>query len=229
MSPIIPISRQFDQPTLHNLIDADPVVQRYRALFALFDWSTSDPPRKRGPGNPGHPKSAYFKALLVRIGEHLSSTPRWRNYLLDHPLLVLDLGFRPHLDLNAPNGFDVPKAVPCVRHLNDMLQWLDQNLLADLFAQTVQALQAEIPGLGEVVAYDVKHIYANVKENNPRVHMKDRSCKGRQPKVTPIVASASNAPPTRSSPMAPRRRSKSISGATALASRPLPCPITVMW
>src|SRR5207248_4196671 len=40
-------------------------------------------------------------------------------------------------------------------------------------------------GLGEVVAYDVKHIYANVKENNPRVHMKDRFCKERQPTGDP--------------------------------------------
>src|SRR3989440_2891953 len=185
MSPIIPFSRQFDQPTIHHLIAADAVVQRYRTLFALFDWSTLDPPHKRGPGNPGHPKSAYVKALLVRIGEHLSSTPRWRAYLLDHPLLVLELGFRPHLDRNSPYGFDVAKTVPCVRHLNDILQRLDQHWLSDLFTQTVHALQAEIPGLGEVVAYDVKHIYANVKENNPRVYMKDRFCKERQPTGDP--------------------------------------------
>src|SRR5438128_323127 len=85
MAPIIPLSRQFDQPTMHHLIAADVVVQRYRKLFA----------------------------------------------------------------------------------------------------QSVHALQAEIPGLGEVVAYDVKHIYANVKENNPRVWMKDRFCKDRQPKGDP--------------------------------------------
>ena len=185
MSPIIPFSRPFDQPTMHYLMAADAVVQRYRTLFALFDWSALDPPHKRGPGNPGHPKSAYVKALLVRIGEHLSSTPRWRAYLLDHPLLVLELGFRPHLDLNEPYGFDVAKTVPCVRHLNDILQRLDQHLFSDLFAQSVHALQAEIPGLGEVVAYDVKHIYANVKENNPRVYLKDRFCKERPPKGDP--------------------------------------------
>src|SRR6266566_6358963 len=185
MASLIPISRQFDQPTLQHLMAADAVVQRYRTLFALCDWNAIDPPRQRGPGNPGHPKSAYLKALLVRIGEHLGSTPRWRAYLRDHPLLVLELGFRPHLDCNEPYGFAVAKTVPTVRHLNDMLQKLDHHLLADLFAQTVQALQAEIPGLGEVVAYDVKHIYANVRENNPRVYLKDRYCKDRQPKGDP--------------------------------------------
>ncbi len=186
MPPIIPSSQQFDQPTLSKLIDADPIVQRYRTRFALFDWTALDPPAKpSSPGRPAHPPSAYVKALLVRIGEHLSSTPRWRAYLQDHPLLVLELGFRPHLDLAAPYGFDVAKTVPSVRHLNYMLQSLDPNLLTDLFTQTVHALQAEIPGLGEVVAYDVKHIYAHVRENNPRVYLKDRFCKDRQPKGDP--------------------------------------------
>src|SRR2546430_10715382 len=144
MPPIIPSSQQFDQPTLGKLIDTDPVVQRYRRLFALFDWTALDPPAKpSSPGRPAHPPSAYVKALLVRIGEHLSSTPRWRTYLQDHPLLVLELGFRPHLDLNEPYGFDIAKTVPCVRHLNDILHRLDQHLFSDLFAQTVHALQAE--------------------------------------------------------------------------------------
>src|SRR6266513_5739823 len=185
MPPIIPISRQFDQPTLSKMIDADPVVQRSRAQFALFDWSAIDPPHKRGPGAPAHPRSAYLKAALVRISEHLLTTPRWRAYLLDHPLLVLELGFRPHLDLTQPYGFHVAKTVPSVRHLNNILRSLDPRFLANLFAQSVQALQAEIPGLGEVVAYDVKHIYANVRENNPRVYLKDRYCKDRQPKGDP--------------------------------------------
>jgi len=186
MTPIIPSSQQFDQPTLGKLMDVDPVVQRYRTLFALFDWTALDPPAKpSGPGRPAHPPSTYVKALLVRIGEHLSSTPRWRAYLLDHPLLVLELGFRPHLDFTAPYGLRLSKTVPSVRHLNAILRSLDSRLLAELFSQTVHALQAEIPGLGEVVAYDVKHIYANVRENNPRVYLKDRFCKERQPTSDP--------------------------------------------
>src|SRR6266571_3819321 len=185
MPPIIPISRHFDQSTLSKMIDADAVVQRYRARFALFDWSSIDPPRKRGPGAPAHPKSAYLKAALVRISEHHLSTPRWRAYLLDHPFLVLELGFRPHLDLTQPYGFNVATTVPSVRHLNNMLRSLDPRLLANLFAQSVQALQQEIPGLGEVVAYDVKHIYANVKENNFRAYVPERFKKDQQPANDP--------------------------------------------
>ncbi len=185
MPPIIPISRHFDQSTLSKLIDVDSVVQRYRARFALVDWSSIDAPRKRGPGAPAHPKSAYLKAALVRISEHHLSTPRWRAYLLDHPLLVLELGFRPHLDLTQPYGFNVAKTVPSVRHLNNILKTLDPRLLANLFEQSVQALQQEIPGLGEVVAYDVKHLYANVKENNFRAYVLERFKQDQQPANDP--------------------------------------------
>jgi hypothetical protein len=181
MTTIIPVVRPFDQSILEQMRDADPIVQRYRARFALFDWSGIDPPRKRGPGHPAHPKSAYLKAALVRISEYHLSTPRWRAYLLDHPLLVLELGFRPHLDLTQPYGLHVAKTVPSVRHLNNILKTLDPRLLANLFEQSVQALQAEIPGLGEVVAYDVKHIYANVKENNFRAYVLERFKKDQQP------------------------------------------------
>jgi hypothetical protein len=181
MKSIIPAVRPFDQSTLEQMRDADPVVQRYRARFALFEWSAIDPLRKRGPGHPAHPKSAYLKAALVRTTEYLLTTPRWRAYLLDHPLLVLELGFRPHLDFTQPYGFDVAKTVPCVRHLNNILRSLDPRLLANLFEQSVQALQAEIPGLGEVVAYDVKHLYANVKENNFRAYVLERFNPDQQP------------------------------------------------
>ena len=174
MTPIIPVLAPFDQSTLQRMRAVDPIVQRYRARFTLFDWSDIDPPAQRGPGRPAHPQSAYLKAALVRINEHLLSTPRWRAYLLDHPLLVLELGFRPHLDLRQPYGFDVAKTVPSIRHLNFILRSLDERWLADLFDQTVAALQEEIPGLGDVVAFDVKHIYANVKENNFRAYVEER-------------------------------------------------------
>ena len=44
MTTMIPVLPPFDQSTLQRLRDADPIVQRYRARFALFDWSGMDPP-----------------------------------------------------------------------------------------------------------------------------------------------------------------------------------------
>jgi len=49
----------------------------------------------------------------------------------------------------------------------------------------VQALQEEIPDLGEVVAVDVKHQDAWVRENNLRESITDRFCKERQPRGDP--------------------------------------------
>ena len=63
--------------TMTALLEHDPVVQDYRAFFALLDWSTVEhwqtqrPPR----GRPAHPESAYLKAFLVRIREGLIARP----------------------------------------------------------------------------------------------------------------------------------------------------------
>ena len=90
--------RPLDQYTLTLLREADPVVQHYRAFFALFDWNEIDQldatRHKRGP-RP-HPKSAYLKAFLVGLCEGKPHRTQLRLFLLHHPWLVLELGFRPH-------------------------------------------------------------------------------------------------------------------------------------
>ena len=173
---MIPASTLFDQSTMAALLDHDPLVQDYRAFFALLDWSLVEQwQAQRSPrGRPAHPESAYLKAFLLRIREGLSYTSQLRRFLLQHPLLVIELGF--HLDLapEAPYGFDIPQTLPCEQWLRAKLRSFDQALLQQLLAATVTALQAEIPGLGETVAFDVKHIYAWVQENNPRAYVPDR-------------------------------------------------------
>src|SRR5450759_5464795 len=110
MVSIIPISCQFDQQTIGKIIAADALVQRYRALFALLDWKPLDCPQSpAAPGRPAHPKCAYAKAFLVRICEKKASMPALRAFLLEHPLLLLELGFRPTLDVQQPYGFDVQR------------------------------------------------------------------------------------------------------------------------
>ncbi len=97
---MIPNARPLDQYTLMCLRDADPVVQHYRAFFALLDWSTLDQQdatrRKRGP-RP-HPRSAYLKAFLVGLCEGKPTRTHLRTFLVQHPWLVLELGFRPLTD-----------------------------------------------------------------------------------------------------------------------------------
>ena len=170
---IIPDSTTFDQRTLSLLLDHDPLVQRYRAFFALFDWSVVPEPviAPSRPGKRPHPRTAYLKALLLKLEEGLTYCTRLRRFLLEHPLLVLELGFRPVLDVEQPYGFDVQRTVPSARWFREQQRTLAQGVLQALLMQLVHALREAIPGLGEVVCFDVTHIYAWVRENNPRVYV----------------------------------------------------------
>ncbi len=176
-----------DQQTIDLLRTYDPVVVRYRAFFALFDWDAAFPEADvlAGPGKPPHPEVAYVKAFLVKICEHHQYVTQLRRFLVEHPLLVLELGFRPFADPTCLYGFNSRKTVPCDRWLRDKQRTLDPLKLQQLLHATITALHAEIPGLGEVVSFDVKHIYAWVRENNQRESIKDRFCKDRQPKGDP--------------------------------------------
>src|SRR6266702_7223940 len=173
---MIPSSTIFDQSVMQHLLDFDPVVADYRAFFALLDWSLVDQwqAQRSARGRPSHPESAYLKAFLVRIREGMIYTSQLRRFLLKHPLLVIELGFHLELDHNAPYGFDSQKTLPSEVRLRKKLRTLDHLLLQDLLAATVTALQEAIPGLGETVAFDVKHIFAWVRENNPNVYVKGR-------------------------------------------------------
>jgi hypothetical protein len=187
MMPIIPPSQVFDQSTLERMLEHDPTVQFYDEFFALLDWRVvpDNTPDAHRPGKRPHPEAAYVKALLIKISEKLDHCTDLRTYLLRHPLLVLALGFRPVLDVSQPYGFDVERTVPSDSWLRHKQRHLNRGMLQDLLAATVQALQEEIPGLGETVAFDVKHLYAWVKQNNSRVYVKDRYSKDQQPTGDP--------------------------------------------
>ena len=184
---MIPASAHFDQSTLTTMLDLDPVVQDYRAFFALLDWSLVEGWRvPRSPrGRPAHPLSAYLKAFLIRLREGFRYTTQVRRFLLLHPLLVIEMGFRLELAADAPYGFLPDETVPCDYWLREQLHRFDPVLLQALLNSTVTALQAEIPGLGETVAFDVKHLYAWVKENNPRQYVTERFDPDKQPTGDP--------------------------------------------
>ncbi len=179
---MIPTSAVFDQSTMQHLLDYDPVVQDYRAFFSFLNWSLVEQWQTdhSSRGRPAHPESAYIKAFLIRIREGMIYTSQLRRFLLKHPLLIIELGFNLETDPTAPYGFDGEKTLPCDFWLREKLRGFDQGLLQALLQATVRDLQQEIPGLGETVAFDVKHIYAWVKENNERAYVKDRYDKTKQ-------------------------------------------------
>ncbi len=111
---------------------------------------------------------------------------------------MLELGFRPVWDAAQPYGFDVERTVPCDRSLRHWPQHLDNTLLQALLRPAVQALRAAIPGLGETVAFDVKHIYAWGQQNNLKAYVPERYDPTRQPRgdpdCRPGVKTSSNQP-----------------------------------
>jgi len=180
---MIPSSAVFDQPTMTALLSHDPLVAEYRTFFSFLDWTVVEQwQAQRSPwtGSHGHPLSAYLKAFLVRIKEGLPYATQLRAFLVKHPLLVIELGFQLVLDASQPYGFDVDATLPTRFWLGEKLRQLDQGVLTELLAGTVRALADEIPGLGETVAFDVKHLYAWVKENNERVYVPERYDKSKR-------------------------------------------------
>lgn len=179
---MIPASSYFDQSTIAALLELDPVVADARAFFSLLDWSIVDrwEAEQSSRGRPSHPEAAYLKAFLLRVRQRFQYTTQLYTFLIQHPLLVMELGFHLVLDPTQPYGFDVQRSLPGCYWLNQKLRRLDRGLLTDLLAGTVQALQDEIPGLGEVVSFDVKHLYAWVKENNERAYVSERYDKSKR-------------------------------------------------
>lgn len=184
---MIAVYRPPDQIHFADLFERDALVQHYRALFALLDWDQvpERDPHRPWPGPIPHPRAAYLKAFLVKICEGKAYMTQLRAFLVAHPLLVLALGFHPVPDPDALYGFNVEKSVPGVGWLRDQVRSLDEAGLRRVFNQTVHALQAEIPNLGQTVAFDVKHIYAWVQENNPKAYVEQRFDPAKRPSGDP--------------------------------------------
>lgn len=184
---MIPASTVFDQSTLVMLLDHDPLLLDYRSFFALLDWSAVAQweAQRSLRGRPAHPEAAFLKAFLIRIREGMLYTAQLRRFLLRHPLLVIELGFRLVLDPRQPYGFDVEQTLPCEYWFRQKLRCCDPSLLQALLSSTVSSFHEAIPDLGTTVAFDVKHIYAWVRENNPRDYVPNRYDKTQQPQGDP--------------------------------------------
>lgn len=176
-----------DQIRWSDLLNGDEVVRRYRDLFAVFDWShvPERATNRPWPGRTPHPRSAYVKALMVKICEKKMYLTELRRFLVEHPLLVVELGFHPVPDPQAAFRFDVERTVPCEGWLGDQLRTMDDAMLGRLLRGTVQTMQHAEVDLGETVAFDVKHVYAWVEENNPKAFIAHRYDPQRQPKGDP--------------------------------------------
>jgi hypothetical protein len=166
----------------------DRVAQRYQDLFSLLDWSDEvdeGEEQAKPVGRLPHPDSAYIKAHMVMIEEKKAYVSELRDYLLEHPTLIWLLDFRLVPDEDSPYGFDVEKSLPCERHLRRKLHQFEMSNLNELLVQTVKMACELEPELGQTVSIDVKHIYAPVKENNPKAYVSNRYDPEKQPSADP--------------------------------------------
>src|SRR5258706_1387678 len=80
-----------------------------KPFFDLLNWSVV-PERAKGRAWPGprpHPRTAYIKALLVKLKEDKRYISDLRRFLVAHPVLVLLVGFLPARDSSQAYGFQV--------------------------------------------------------------------------------------------------------------------------
>jgi len=148
------------------------MIRSFNATGPCLLWWTGAPSPRRAatrpwPGSEPHPPRASIKALLITLCEHKESITQLRAFLVDHPLLVLELGFRPVPDAQALYGCDRERTVPCARWLR---HWQQQRAL---------------PKVDETLAIDVKHICAWVTQNNPKAYVTERFNPQRPPTGDP--------------------------------------------
>src|SRR6266568_2449516 len=137
---------------------------------AALETRTSTPSGKRLSQSLPDPHT-----LRVCLHDRVALLPRQTSVARHRP------GFSPETGCQRALWLRCPAHAAVCLWLREKLRTLDQELLQALLHATVHALQDDIPGLGEVVAFDVKHIYAWVRENNPRQSMRDLYCKERHP------------------------------------------------
>jgi hypothetical protein len=167
-------------------IDHDPLVPYYQRLFSHLDWSVlpQRDPDHPWPGPKPHPLSAYLKALLIKVFEGKRSMAALHRFLLAHPRLVLAIGLRPVFDPAQPSGLDLRRTLPSERWLRRHQQQ-DAPLIAALLAASVRTLPEHDPHLAAIVALDVTHHHAWVRQNNANQSVAHRFDRTHQPAGDP--------------------------------------------
>jgi hypothetical protein len=148
------------------------MVQRSQKLFRWLDFSALPPcPHPNGL----HPE-VYVKTFLVAVEErHTQSFERFHRFLLEHPALILFLGYPPQgVDPSRPFGFDPEATLVSARHFKRKLQELPHAYVQYLLLHTV--VQWAAAGLLKdcIAAVDVAAVWAQVSANNPKAYVKNR-------------------------------------------------------
>lgn len=118
------------------------------------------------------PLAAYVGAYLIKLHQQLSTFGQLRRFLSAHPALVWSLGFP--LVHGTRGQLDVEACLPSQQHFSRKLSLLPNQVLHGLLDGQVAWLREQLGAdFGAVVSFDTKHILAWVKENNPKVFIKE--------------------------------------------------------
>lgn len=172
---------------LPALVQASPVALRYLRLLGVIDWDNFPQVRAKRPKPGPVPTSPvpYIAAFLVKLDQGCVSMGQLRQYLVDHPALTWLLGFPLKASSAYPCGFDVEASLPSAPRFSRILRDLPNDRLQFLLDETVRLLIASLPAklaFGERISLDTKHILAWVRENNPKIFIKEgRWDKNKQP------------------------------------------------
>ena len=99
-----------------------------------------------------------MKTLLVKKYEKYDYVTDLRRFIVNHPLLVLEMGFHPVGTKTLPYDFDAEETVPCDRRSDISSEYWITTFSKKLFRKTVHDLQDEIPGLGDTSVIDTKNL-----------------------------------------------------------------------
>lgn len=174
---------------LPDWFQSSPTAMRYLELLAPLDWSAIP---ERPLSHPAHPQvipwSTFAAACLVKLEEGLSTMPRLRRFLVEHPPLIWLLGF-PLQSARTHWGFAPEASLPTARHFTRLIRTCPHTSLQTLLDSSVAIIQQELAEagmvLGDTISLDTKHILAWVKENNPKAYVTERYDKEQQPKGDP--------------------------------------------
>lgn len=146
---------------LPDWVQASPTAMRYLALLAPLAWEGFP---ERTLEHPVHaqviPWATLAAACLVKLEEGLTTMPRLRRFLREHPPLIWLLGF-PRQAAHAKWGFNPDASLPSSRHFARLLRQMLNASLQWLLDSSVSIIQRELADmdivLGETISLDTKH------------------------------------------------------------------------
>lgn len=183
---------QLPETDLPLLVREDAVAMKYLRLLGTLDWShfPAQADQRIWYDFPAVPLSAFAAACLVKLDQRQVYMSNLRTYLAEHPALLWILGFPLAACDRFSWGFDPQTSLPTERHFCRLLWQLPNSALQFLLDETVRLIQEElrsvVPGFGECISLDTKHILAWCQENNPKAYLDGpRYDKTQQPKGDP--------------------------------------------